>query len=249
MTLPRRILTLCCALIFAGGGVAAQELRITPNNRTIYVTANEEVAVEPDIAVINFGYQAFGPDQQAAMNDLSQKSKQITKAMLEAAIDPKAIETSTLEVERTTYFDPQTTAEARRLRNFTARENWRVRVKAADASILTGIARSGGANSFQGVSWELADPNQAYAKANAAALIRARAIAEQMANDMGAKLGKIIYLSNSNPVLVPTARGGGERVMAKKIGSGAASPAELQFDVSRQLIHRGATVYAVFAIE
>jgi hypothetical protein len=37
--------------------------------------------------------------------------------------------------------------------------------------------------------------------------------------------------------------------MAKKIGSGAASPAELQFDVSRQLIHRGATVYAVFAIE
>jgi uncharacterized protein YggE len=249
MTMPSRVIIICCALILASGVLAGQELQITPNNRTIYVTAEDEVTLEPDIALINFGYQTFGTDQQAAMNDLSQKSKQITKALVDAAINPKAIETSALDVGRTTYFDPQTPPEVRKQRDFTARENWRVRVKAADASLVTGIARSGGANTFQGVSWELADPNQSYAKANAAALRRARAIAEQMANDMGAKLGKIIYLSNSNPVLAPMARGGNERVAKAMVASGTASPAELQFEVSRPLIHRSATVYAVFAIE
>ena len=247
--MPSRVITICCVLILASGALAGQELQITSNNRTIYVTAEDEVTLEPDIALINFGYQTFGPDQQAAMNDLSQKSKQITKALVDAAISPKAIETSALDVGRTTYFDPQTPPEVRKQRVYTAHENWRARVKAADASLVTGIARSGGANTFQGVSWELADPNQAYAKANAAALRRAHAIAEQMANDMGAKLGKIIYLSNSNPVLAPMARGGSERVAKAMVASGAASPAELQFEVSRPLIHRSSTVYAVFTIE
>jgi len=249
MTILNRILTICCALILASSVLAAQELHITPSNRTVYVTAEDEVTLEPDIAIINFGYQTFGPDQQAAMNDLSQKSKQITKALVDAAINPKAIETSALDVGRTTYFDPQTPPEVRKQRDFTARESWRVSVKAADASLVTGIARSGGANTFQGVSWELADPSQSYAKANAAALKRARDIAEQMANDMGAKLGKILYLSNSNPVLAPTTRGGNERVAMAQVASGAANPAELQFEISRQLIHRSATVYAVFALD
>jgi hypothetical protein len=70
-----------------------------------------------------------------------------------------------------------------------------------------------------------------------------------MANDMGAKLGKIIYFSNSNPVLAPTARGGSERVAKAMVASGAAGLPELQFEISRPLIHRSATVYAVFAIE
>jgi hypothetical protein len=248
MTMLSRILTICCALALASGTLVAQELQITPANRTIYVTADDEVTLDPDIAIISFGYQTFGPDQQAAMNDLSQKSKQITKALVDAAINRKAIETSALEVGRTTYFDPQTPPEVRKQREFSARENWRVRVKAADASLVTGIARSGGANTFQGVSWELADPNQGYAKANMAALKRAHDIAEQMATAMGAKLGKILYLSNSNPVLAPRARGPEPRPMAKAAAV-AGSPAELQFEVSQQLIHSSATVYAVFAIE
>ena len=129
-----------------------------------------------------------------------------------------------------------------------------MRVKAAEASLVTGIARSGGANTFQGVSWELAEPGEGYAKANAAALKRAHAIAEQMAAGMGAKLGKIIYLSNSNPVLA-AARGGasirpcGWRLLAANAARKAPSPAELEFEVAKQLIHRSATVYAVFAIE
>ena len=84
MTMLGRILNICCALILASGALAAQELQITPNNRTIYVTAEDEVTLEPAIAIINFGYQTFGPDQQAAMNDLSQKSKAIAKTLVDA---------------------------------------------------------------------------------------------------------------------------------------------------------------------
>ena len=249
-----RICTMCFAAVFASGALAAQELQITPSNRTVYVTAAAEVTLDPDIAIISFGYQTFGPDQQAAMNDLSQKSKQITKALLDAGIERKAIETSVLDVSRTNYFDPQTPPEVRKQREFTARENWRVRVKAADASVVTGIARSGGANTFQAVSWELADPHQGYAKANAAALKRAKEIAGQMASEMGAKLGKILYLSNSNPVLRPLAGNGNEPVNMLQFkkgaaGAGAPPPEELQFEVSQQLIHSSATVYAVFALE
>jgi hypothetical protein len=253
MTILDRILNLGCALILASGALAAQELQITPANRTIYVTAEDEVTLEPTIAIINFGYQTFGPDQQAAMNDLSRKSKAITKTLVDARIDPKAIETTTLETARTTYFDPQTPPDVRKQHEFTARENWRVRVKAADASLVTGIARSGGANTFQGVSWELAEPGEGYAKANAAALKRAHDIAEQMAAGMGAKLGKILYLSNSNPVLAPVGGSPHPLMRMAPLASDAAgkapSPEELEFEVSKQLIRRSATVYAVFAIE
>ena len=96
MTMLGRLLNLGCALILASGALAAQELQITPANRTIYVTAEDEVTLEPAVAIINFGYQTFGPNQQAAMNDLSQKSKAITKTLVDAGIDPKAIESSTL---------------------------------------------------------------------------------------------------------------------------------------------------------
>ena len=98
-----------------------------------------------------------------------------------------------------------------------------------------------------------AEPGEGYGKANAAALKRAHDIAEQMAAGIGAKLGKILYLSNSNPVLVPA--GGSPHPPMRNVSSAAnaagkaPSPEELEFEVSKQLIHRSATVYAVFAIE
>ena len=46
-----RILNIGCALILASGALAAQELQITPANRTIYVTAEDEVTLEPAIAI------------------------------------------------------------------------------------------------------------------------------------------------------------------------------------------------------
>ena len=244
----KRSVLFCCAIVALVGGILraqAQELQISPNNRTVCVTAEDEVTLEPDIAIVNFGYQTFGPDQQAAMNDLSQKSRQISKALADAGVDPKSVETSSLDVNRNTYFDPQTPLEVRKQREFVARENWRVRVKAADASKITGISRSGGANTFQNIQWELADPNEAYVKANAAAIRRARTLAEKMASDMGVKLGKLLYLSNANPVGSPMAQS--ERIpYAMKA---APSPAELEFNVSRQLIRRSATVYVVYGVE
>jgi uncharacterized protein YggE len=62
------------------------------------------------------------------------------------------------------------------------------------------IAVAAGANQIESVDWSVAEPQKLDDQAYAAALARAKTVAEQTATQTGVKLGAIISVSNSgNP--------------------------------------------------
>jgi hypothetical protein len=62
------------------------------------------------------------------------------------------------------------------------------------------MALRAGANVLESLDWNVADPKALQAKAGAAALEKAKAIAEQMAKGLNAKLGDLVYASNRAPI-------------------------------------------------
>jgi hypothetical protein len=101
-----------------------------------------------------------------------------------------------------------------------------------------------GANNSGGIDWQLKSDDALQAEAAQKALNHARAIADHMAQGLGAKLGTLLYASNQNPVV----GGIGPRMYA--MAAPAAQHANLKpLAISPDRITRSATVNAVFAID
>ncbi len=88
-------------------------------------------------------------------------------------------------------------AEIATVTKFSAAQEWRIHVKASEAQKAVDTAVAAGANQVSEVSWSVADPRALEAKAYAAALNRAKAIAESTASQAGVKLGEILSIANS----------------------------------------------------
>ncbi len=79
---------------------------------------------------------------------------------------------------------------------YSAEQQWRIHVVAADAQKVVDIAVAAGANIVQGVEWNVSDPQSLRAKAYATALARAREMAEQAGIQAGVKLGELVSIIN-----------------------------------------------------
>jgi uncharacterized protein YggE len=80
---------------------------------------------------------------------------------------------------------------------FAADQEWQVHIKASDAQKIMDVAVGAGANQISGVESSVADPYALEAKPYAAAIRRAKLIAEQSASQAGVKLGEILSISNT----------------------------------------------------
>jgi len=94
--------------------------------------------------------------------------------------------------------DTRQSSEAHPKIRFNAEQQWRIQVVAADAQKVIDIAVAAGANSVQGVEWNVSDPQQLRAKAYAAALTRAKEMAEQAAAQANVKLGELVSIINGD---------------------------------------------------
>lgn len=83
-------------------------------------------------------------------------------------------------------------------RKYSGNQKWQVHLKASDAQKIVDIAVAAGANQIENVEWVVSDPQQLETKAYAAAIKRARSIAEQTASQTGLKLGDIVSIVNAN---------------------------------------------------
>lgn len=238
------LLTLSFAFIAFGQGI-----QISKDNRTVSVTASATVEVEPDIAVIEVGYHNYGPTKDAVYTGSGQVSGKVIQSLVAAGLSKDAIETQAVSLE--TVFEPERdwTPDQRKERLFQAHQSWTIRVAVADAEKVVDSAVAGGANEISGVDWTVADPAALDAKVNEAALAKARALASAMAGQLAAKLGDLLYASNSNPPdagISPrfgTGRGYGA---SGSVGSPSTEPLIRLFP---RKVRREATVYAVFALQ
>ena len=243
----RRLTALLFFFLFVLAVAAAgQQVQVSRANKTIAVTAEESVSVEPDVAIVTFGYQNYGTTEKEAYDDNLRVSDALVKALVGGGIEKKLIESGKVVVQRV---EPNPglnwTPEQRKQRQFSAEQSWKVTLGAAEGQLLVDLVMHAGANRLENVDWEVSDRVALQAKAGAAALAKARSIAEQMAKGLNVKLGELVYASNqavSGPYWNHAERSAG----AVNAQSAAPAPALTLFP---QKVKETATVQAVFALE
>ena len=249
MRFPKMI---ALALMLAGFTVAAsaQTIQISRDNKTIAISTTDEATEVANIAAINVGFEIFGPDSDSTYADAGKRSQAILAVLHKAGVDDKSIESSNQSLRRNTDFNDKDTPEDRAKRQFVFDQSWNVSVSPKNAADVIRLAVAAGANKTGEIDWRLSDRKELQAKAAAAALVKARAVAAQMAAGLNVKLGDLIYASNETPntrifFAQPKAMGFG----AGRGYAGGALQSAPDLEIRPQTIREEATVYAVFAID
>jgi uncharacterized protein YggE len=221
-----------------------QDVQVSRTNKTIAVTAEEAVEVNAEIGVLLLGYQNRAATKDAVYRENLLASERIVKALLDAGVPKQNIETSKLDLHERERDDNRKQAPV----EFQALQTWTIRVRSDVAQTVVDVAVRAGANIVQDVEWTVADPVALEAKAGGAALAKARAIAEQMARGLGAKLGELIYASNRSPV-AKMWRGMRADTSSAMLSRATDKLPEPKLTIFPSPVRKEATVHAVFAIE
>lgn len=242
MRIPR---LLCLCLLSLGMTVQgnAQSVDINRTNKTISVTITETIRVQPDLAIVAFGYRNYAKTKDATYEENVRVANRITKALLDAGIPKESIETESVRLNNAA---PEWSSEAPKGEKFGAKQSWKVRVAVPDAQKVVDLVTSVGANEIEDVEWTVADPVALEAKAGSTALTKARELARRMAQDLGVRIGELLFVSNTRP-LEPEIRVAAMYAMA--VGPAAAKLPPPKLTLFSKQVEREATVHAVFALE
>lgn len=229
-------------VIFLPRCANAQVLRIgSDSRRTIEATTTEKISVPADSAIVKVGFNHVADTKDAAYNESVRMGNKIVKALTGAGIPAEEIQTESLMVGRE---QEQRGMGSPTRTKYSAEQQWHIHVVAADAQKVVDIAVSAGANTVQGVEWNVSDPQTLRAKAYATALARAREMAEQAATQAGVKLGELVSVINGEE-----SEGFAKLAMARKM-----VPVEVQATPAQNLmlypskVEREATVTIIYTI-
>jgi len=244
---PARLaFAVCLALVSAGLPLRAQQIEVNKNNRTIAITTSAESEAEADTAVVHIGFIAYGDDETTAYAAGSKASNAIMDALRSAGIAADAIQSADQSIAPVPPYNNQNwTEEEKAERKFQVQQSWTVKTAAKDAAKALDIAAQTGANQSGPIDWTVANDDALQAKAAGLALVRARQIAQQMAEGLHVALGGLIYASNEGPLsrVIPVAP------MAMAMNGRTAKERIEPLAIGTKKITRSATVYAVFAIQ
>jgi len=212
---------------------AQPELKVDSSNRTLTVTATDNVTAEPDLAILHIGFVTQPQDAKGAYAEGTRASNTIIAALKQAGVPENAIRSESQ------YLDRDWTTK---LRKYTLHQDWTIKVQPERAAEILDAAVNAGDTSSGQIEWTMKDEKALEAQALDKAAARAKANAEVLAKGMGVRLGSLIYVSNqtsSPPFPRPMP------MMAMKAANAAPEPLAIEpHQVSRE-----ATVYAVFTIE
>ena len=234
---PVRILAISAVMSTAVSIFAQQssqpQLSVSPTNRTLTVSANDTVTVDPDVAILHVGFETQPAGAKDAYASGAQTSNAIIDALKQAGVPETSIHSESQYLNRD-YSVPKS-------HKFVLTEQWTVKTTPKRAAEILDVAVTAGANSSGQIEWNVNDERSLENQALDKAAARARADAAELAKGMGVRLGALIYVSNevSRPVTpLMFSRG----VMANK--------AEAQpLAIEPQKVTRSASIYAVYAIE
>lgn len=231
---PARILA-ALAILFSVISLPAQqpgqpELRIEPANRTLTVSAEDEVSAEPDLAILHVGFETQTGDAQSVYAEGSRTSNAILAALKQAGIPESDIRSETQRLDRD-YEKPH---------KFKLAQQWTVKVPPQRAAEILDEAVTAGATSSGEIEWTVKDEHALEEQALDRAAARARQNAAVLAKGMGVRLGSLIYVSNQLSVMV-------RPIHPMTMARNAAAPQPLAIEPNK--VGRTASVYAVYAIE
>lgn len=184
-----KLSVLSAALLIAFAGFAtAQE-----HGSVLSVSGEGEVAVAPDMAVISLGVVHVDKTAGDAMAKVSADATALIAVLAGQGIEARDIQTSQLNVNPVwSSYD----AADRKITGFEARNAVTVRVRDLDGlgTVLDQVLAVG-ANTFNGLQFQLQDPSAAEAEARMAAVRDAMTKATELSEAAGVGLGAVLTLS------------------------------------------------------
>lgn len=221
---------LSSAIVLSAQQPGQPELRIEPANRTLTVSAEDEVSVEPEVAILHIGFETQLGDAQSVYADGARTSNAIIAALKQAGIHESEIRSESQRLDRD-YQKPH---------KFKLIQEWTVKAAPERAAEILDVAITAGATSSGDIEWTVKDERALEAQALDRAAARAKDNAAVLAKSMGVHLGSLIYVSNQLSVVRPI------RAMAA-FKTDAAAPQPLSIEPHK--VSRSANVYAVYSIE
>jgi uncharacterized protein YggE len=210
------------------------QLKIDSSNRTLTVTAEDSVSVEPEVAVLHIGFDTQPGDAKSVYAQGAQTSNAIISALKQGGVQDSDIRSESQYLGR-----DYTTKE----KKFRLSQRWTVRTTPEKAAEVLDTAVTAGANSSGDIEWTVKDEKALEAQALDRAADRVRSNAAVLAKGMGVRLGALIYVSNQvSGVIYPR-----PVAMAASRAAPEAQPQPLAIEPHK--VSRQASVYAVFAIE
>lgn len=174
--------------------------------RTISITAEGVVESSPDIVEITAGVISEAKSAREALNDNTDRMTKVVAAMKEAGVADKDLQTTDFTVQP--VYDNKRDADnygsKRVLRGYEVRNRVHVTVHKVDSlgSILDTLV-SEGANAIDDISFGLDDPSAQKDEARKQAMKAAIAKAKLYAKAAGARLGRVISISENDYGPVP----------------------------------------------
>jgi uncharacterized protein YggE len=171
-----------------------------PVQRSITVTGTGMVTLTPDIAYVYIGVQTSNESASAAMSANNEQAQAVIEMIKTFGVEERDIQTTNFSIYPQQVYD-----QNYNVIGVTYVVTNTVSVTVRDLSnlgqLLDSVVRSG-ANSINGISFDVEDKSQAISQARQAAVEDARRQAEQLSSATGVSLGEVQTISyyDSNPV-------------------------------------------------
>ena len=169
--------------------------------RTISVTGNAEVILEPDIAYVSIGVHSEAESAKAAVATNNSQTQAVIDAIKAQGVDEKDIKTTNFSVYQSEKFAP--TGES--LGSYFMADNT-VNVTIRDIAKIGDVldaSINAGANNIYGITFDVEDKETALASGRDQAMVNAEEQAEMLASAAGVTLGEVQSISYYSNAPVP----------------------------------------------
>jgi len=194
------ILLITAALLSACAPQAAQSTP-QPQLRTLNVNGSGQVYATPDMAYISIGIHTENADAGQAVADNSAQAEAITTALLAEGVEAKDIQTTNFSI----YPQDQYSPEGQKTGTIYVVDN-SVYVTVRDLDKLSATLQAAvdaGANSVNGISFDISDKDALQSQARDAAMQDAQTKAEELAQSAGVTLGEVQNISYYSSIPMP----------------------------------------------
>ncbi|MBD0710232.1 MULTISPECIES: SIMPL domain-containing protein [unclassified Streptomyces] len=179
----------------------AQDRRGAP--ATVSVTGSGRAAAEPDLAVLSVGVEATRPTAKEAMAAQNKAAQALLDALRRQEIAERDIRTDSLSLAPVYTQTPEGESK---VTGYRAGQSFSVKVRVIDRTgqVIEAVGDATGEDGrIYGVTFDVSDPAPLRARAREAAYKDAHDKAAQHARLSGRRLGRLVSLSEGEPVRPP----------------------------------------------
>ncbi len=185
-----------------GSAASAQGVTGTPGPSdeepsSVSVGGHGSVILEPDTASIVLGVDIIDTTLLAAQAQATEQMNAILKAVTDAGIAEKDVQTINYSVNLVRDFDDE--GNPTRVIEYQVSNQVSIKVRDLDTlgTLLDAVVKAG-ANNVYGISFFVDDPSEAASQARRLAVRDARAKADEMAAEVGMRIGRVLTMFESS---------------------------------------------------